>query len=121
MDEINNSLQPVDFEEVQKKLADYTRELQALEENFLTNLRAEEKPISDQRDLNALVKKISALELTAKQEVQKPVINLYEDLGSCQKEIAALENQQSKLSSEIYKAEDELSGLGRSVRDVEAA
>ncbi|WP_163215838.1 ATP-binding protein [Clostridium thermarum] len=34
LDEINNSLQPVDFEEVQKKLPVYTSELEALEEIF---------------------------------------------------------------------------------------
>ncbi|WP_139904807.1 hypothetical protein [Clostridium thermarum] len=66
------------------------------------------------------MEKISAIELTAKQEAQKPVIKLYEELGNCQKEIATLENQKSKLSSEIYKAEDELSELRRAVRDLEA-
>lgn len=120
LDEINNCLQTVDFEGVKSKLAECTKELEALEEKFMLCMRTEENLLKDQRELNALKEKISALELEARQDAQKPLIKLYDELGRCQKEIASLENAQSKLGCEIFKAEDELSELEGAVRALEA-
>lgn len=111
IDELNNSLQTINFEEVEEELQQYSSLLKNIEDRLSLKKKEHHKFLNDKELLQNLKYKLNEREVQAKSEAQKPLIGLYGSLGNIEKEISKKENTLTNMSFTIERRESEIGAI----------
>ena len=118
IDEINNSIQEIDFTAVELELKQYKSYLNDVEEKLLDRSKLDEELLSEKKKLYELKYKLMAIEQEVMKEAQTPLKELYQDLDICDKQSTSLENQGFAIKHKLYCMEEEISSAEKLLQEL---